>query len=280
MRSLYRYRAALLAVGLGLSLAACHQSSPTANEAAASDAARSTGAASRQSSGNTTQAAKPAATEAPTQSFARLMQALPAKEQAHVSDWYERMGGPSMDNATPAQVAWMQARHYPMPADVARAALMSKTELKSTADSGDTTSQILYVARLLGEYNAYVSTGTPMTEAQYRNPNLAPLVIEIGRMMRQILPSGSPYAGYLYAARARLMYPNNGESNAATQLAGLVWASKFGDTRAKALLNAPAVQAVDAATAASAINLMLKTALYGNPTLFSTTVSPLPAPRP
>lgn len=278
MRPLYQCRAGLLVVGLGLSLAACHGGPPTATATSAAD--RSTDAASRQPSGSTMQAAKPATAEVQAQSFATLMQALPAEEQVRVSDWYKRMGGPSMDGATPAQIAWMQARHYPMPADIARAASMSKAKLKSAADAGNTTAQILYTTGLLDQYNAYVSADTPMTVARYRDPTFVHLGDEIGRMMRQILPSGSPYAGYLIAAKARLMYPGHDDLIASKQLVGLVWASKFGDTRANRLLQAPTVQAVDAAAAAVAINGPLKTALYANPTLFSTTIAPIPPNHP
>lgn len=276
MRSLYQPRSGLLlAVAMGLSLTACHQGPATTNAATASATDRLADDASRQRSGDTVHPINPVTAAVQTKSFASLMRALPSKEQVRVSDWYERTGGPPMDNATPTQIAWMQARHYPMPADIARAASMSEAELKAAAGTGDTTAQILYVARLLDEYSAYVSAGTPMTPARYRDPNFIRLGDEISRMMRQILPSGSPYAGYLFAAKDRLMHPDI-ESNAATQLAGLVWASKFGDTRANRLLNTPTMQVVDAATAGSAIALMLNEAIYANPTLFSAPVVPLP----
>jgi hypothetical protein len=280
MKSSCQYRAGLLVVGLGLSLAACHQSSPTADATAKSAADRSTDVASRQPSGGTIPTAKPAATGVQARGFATLMQALPADKQVRVSDWYKRMGGPPIDNGTPAQVAWMEARHYPMPADIARAASMSQAKLRSAADTGNTTAQILYTTRLLNEYNAYITADTPMTVARYRDPNFVRLGGEIDRMMRQILPSGSPYAGYLFAAKARLMNPSNDKLIASSQLAGLVWASKFGDARANRLLDAPTMQAVDAAAAATAINGMLTAAMYANPSLFSATIVPIPASHP
>lgn len=257
-----------LLVALGLSLAACHRGP----EAEASNMGQAAKHGPKIASGAAPQAIAGSAAPTPTRSFTALMQALPAKEQSRVQDWYDRIGAPAMGDATPAQVAWMQANHYPMPADIVRAESMSKAELKA-AGTGDTTAQILYVASLLNEYGARASAGVAS------NRVADGLWIDVSATMRQILASGSPYAGYLFAAQDRIMHPDT-ESNAATQLAGLVWASKFGDTRANALLNTPAVQAVGAATAATAINLMLKTALYGNPTLFSTTVAPLPPPHP
>lgn len=207
-----------------------------------------------------------------TDSFASLMRALKSQEQIQVREWYETIGAPSMDDATPAQIAWMQARHYPMPADIARAKSMSTTDLKAAASTGDTTASILYAARLLKEYNTRISAGMP-----YSNPTQGRLAREAAGLMPRILASGSPFAGYLFAARYRLMYPRNTATNAATQLAGLVWASKFGDTRANRLLDTPLLQGVDAASAGAAMNLILKKATNANPALFLRPVVPIPS---
>lgn len=176
-----------------------------------------------------------------------------------------------MNEATPGQVAWMREHHYPMPEDIALASSMSDAELKAAADRNDVTAQFLYLARMLDRYAAYAGGGVP-----YDSFGRQRILVEIGHALRQSLASGSPYAGYLYAAKDRLMHPGDVESNAASQLAGLLWASKFGDTRATQLLNAPVLQAVDAATAGAAVSLMLKTAVYANPRLLSTPVSNIP----
>lgn len=211
-------------------------------------------------------------------SFTVLMGRLNARQQTQVRDWYSLIDAPAVDDATPAQVAWMQARGYPMPDDIARAESISQTELKTAAGTGDTKAQILYFANLLGEYNRiYGSVKGPVDPARYRDPNRIRLLDEINRTMLQVLASGSPYAGYLYAAEDRLMYSGDLESSAASLLAGLVWASKFGDTRADQILNSPTVQAVNAVTAGAAMNLMLKKALYANPALFSTSITPIPS---
>ncbi len=175
-----------------------------------------------------------------------------------------------MENANAAQIAWMRERHYPMPGDIARANSMSDAELRAAAGNGGTTAQILYVARALDNYSARMKRGG------YTRWEASPLS-DIILMMRKILGSGSPYAGYLFAAESRPRHPGSVESNAARRLAGLVWASKRGDTRAKRLMNTPRIQAVDAATAGSAMSLMLSRALYANPTVFSTPVTPIPA---
>lgn len=253
---------------LGLSLGACHQGS----DATVAKVDQTTNQEAQNTSSSAAQTTTLGADPRWAQSFTSLMQSQPAKEQSRVRDWYDRIGAPAMDDATPAQVAWMQAHHYPMPADIVRSESMSNAELKA-ASTSDTTAAILYVARLLKAYDSRVSAAGASGSAA------DDLWIEVSATMRQIFASGSPYAGYLYAAQDRVMHPDI-ESNAATQLAGLVWASKFGDTRADALLKMPTVRAVGAATAVSATNLMLKTALYGNPTLFSTTVSPLPPSQP
>lgn len=212
-----------------------------------------------------------------THSFAALMGRLDADQQVQVREWYSRINAPSMDKATPPEVAWMRARGYPMPADIARAATMSEAELKAAAGSGETTALVLYIARLLEIYErAYGSVQGRLDPARYRDPARIRLVLEVGRTMPQVLASGSPYAGYLYAAKDRLMCPGSVESNAASQLAGLVWASKLGDTRADQLLNDPFVRAVDAATASTAMSLMLHKAMYVNPQFLSMPVIPIP----
>lgn len=267
-----RHASVMLVCTLGLSLGACHQGPPAATPTV-SDADRSTNHVPQKASDTTAHSATFRSAPPPTQRFASMVQALPTKEQTRVRDWYQRIGGPSMDGATAAQIAWMQARHYPMPADIARAESMNEAELKAAADTGDTTAQILYVVRLLDEYSEHASANTPTSETIRRRART-----EVNRMMPQVLASGSPYAGYLYAAKSRLMYPGKLELNAPAQLAGLVWASKFGDTRAGRLMRSPAVQAVNGATAAAAITVMLGIAILDNPRLFSARVSPIPGP--
>ncbi len=217
---------------------------------------------------------------AETRSFAALMRRLDARQQARAREWYDRIKAPPMGDATPPEVAWMRARGYPMPSDIARAATMSEAELKAAASSGETTALVIYVARLLEEYErTYDSVQGPLDPARYRDPARIRLVLEVDRIMPQVLASGSPYAGYLYAAKDRLMYPSSVESNAASQLAGLVWASKLGDTRADQLLKDPVVRAVDAATASAAVSLMLHKAMYVNPQFLSMPVIPIPQDR-
>lgn len=159
-----------------------------------------------------------------------------------------------------------------MPSDIVRAESMSDAELKSAANAADPVGSILYAARLLDQYNANVKVG-----AQFNQTEQLGLLVEIGRVMPQVLASGSPYAGYLYAAKARLMNPDNIELVAASQLAGLAWASKLGDTRANRLMDDPQVQAVDALLASVATNSMLSDALQGNAQVFAMPVAPIPA---
>lgn len=277
MRSLCPYRAGLLGVVLGLSLTACDQTAGKAGATAVPAADRSVEGMPRHVAGSTAQPRGLRAATVQTQSFASLMQALPAKERILVSAWYEWLGGPSMDTATPAQVAWMEARHYPMPADIARAALLSESELKAAAATGDTLSGILYVARMLDNYNrVYDSVNGPSDPARYRDPDRLRLLVEVDQTMRQLLASGSPFAGYLYAAKSRLMYPRDGELAASAKVAGLIWASKFGDTRADRMLLSPVLQAVNAGTAAAQVTAMLMWPLSDNPMLFSTPVVVMP----
>lgn len=264
-------KARLLLVGMfGLVLAACH---PTPSDPPTPlDASQA-----RADLPDTARAQLTSETSAPVsaQSFMVQLQALPANEQTRVSDWYRRIGGPPMDDATPAQFAWMRARNYPMPEDIARAAAMSDAELKAAAGAGNTIAKMLYCARLLDQFHAREAAGAP-----FGDPILMRLLSEISLLMPEILGSGSPYAGYLYAAKSRLMHPRNDEGNAADLLAGLVWAGKFGDTRAYRSLNVPNMQAVDAGTAGSAMASMLMTAIFANPHLFSTPAIPMPEASP
>lgn len=281
MRQRYRWGCLLFVVGaMGFSLGAC-QRGQHESTSAPSGASPSASTAPQNAPDPATY---PVASNAPppgnTRSFAALMRELKPQERVDVREWYHRIGGPSMDSATPAQVAWMQARHYPMPADIARAASMSESELKAAAGTGDTTARILYVARLLDEYNRlYGSINGPSDPVRYRDPNRFRLLDQINVMMPQILASGSPYAGYLYAARDRLTNPGDKVSNAGSRLAGLVWASKLGDTRADRLLNAPVVQAVNASAGTTAMGLMLTraTLVTGDVSSFAMPVVPIPA---
>lgn len=270
-----RYTGVIFGVTLGLSLVACREGDLNKGLAVSS-----TVNTSHETSGMTARPMSASNTSSQpihTRGFAALMGDLKASQQNLVREWYRRFGGPPMGEATPAQVAWMQARGYPMPADISRAESMSEAELRTAANSGDTAAEILYVSHLLSEYNRiYGSVKGTIDPARYRDPNRIRLLDEIARMMPRVLASGSPYAGYLYAAKERMAHPDDLESNAASLLAGLVWASKLGDTRANRLLNTPSVQAVNAATAGAAMNLMLKKALYANPTLFTAPIVPIP----
>lgn len=196
-------------------------------------------------------------------SFAALLHRLPAAQQASVREWYERMGAPSMQGATAAQVAWMRARGYPMPDDIARAAAMSDAELRATANHGNTTARVLLVARQMQSFAARMESTGGYT--RWETSALPDVILQ----MRELLGSGSPFAGYLYAAKARIMHPRNEEGVASSEVAGLVWASKFGDTRASLLLNDPRLQAANAAGATIEMSSMLSIALQVNPNLFS-----------
>lgn len=274
--SCHRHAHLILSCALGLSLMACGKDSLTTTSPTAASA--STAHDLDRGNQDLNQAGQRLSTRqgssAPTSqsSFAALMQRLSALDQTRVRGWYRRIAAPEMDDATPEQFAWMRARHYPMPEDIARAESMSNNELRAAANGGDITAKILYEARLLEEYNAYVSAG--MT---YDNMNRLHLLDEINAIMPQILASGSPYAGYLYAARSRLMHPRDVEQSTRDQLAGLVWASKLGDTRADMLLDTPVMQAVVGGAGASAMSLMLARAtMAGNPPSFTTPIVPIP----
>lgn len=270
MRCLCRHRASVLLVGiLGLSLGACDRDHAAATPTVAPELNQLASHVSQNGLRTTTSQTLPVS----TRSFAGLMQELKPREQTQVQDWYRRIGGPPMDAVTPVQIAWMQARHYPMPADIARAASMSMAELKAEAGTGNTTAQILYAAHLLTKYSAGLSAHVP-----YPNKAQIHTQIEIDQILPQILASGSPYAGYVYAARKRLMSPNDEPAVAAAQLAGLVWATKFGDVRANRLLNTATVQAVDAWAATTEMDSMLEDAIHANQTLLSPTVIPIPTP--
>lgn len=271
----------LVVVAIGLALAACHPAPTTTSATSATGPAEAASAANLSTHDTLTHerlelAARPAnpiVTTVRPGSFATLMQALPAPQQSRVRDWYERIGAPSMEAATAKQIAWMQARGYPMPADIAGAATMTTAELKTEAALGHPTAQALYLAHLLDQYHDVLAANVP-----FKNHHRIELVLEIFQAMRRELATGSPYAGYLYAASSRLMYPGNVEHNASARLAGLVWAVKFGDTRAIRELDQPTVQAVDAGTASAAMSLILGKALLANPRLFALPVVPIPDP--
>lgn len=266
----FRIRVALI---LALPVVACHQAPPASSPAAASVGGGSGKASAQPSS---TRTSTPAGSmlrtgSTPARSFTAMLQDLNAQDQARVREWYRLIDAPPMDNASPAQVEWMQARGYPMPADVIRAQSLSDGELKAAADTGGPTATALYIARRLAEYSEHSSAGMESYAiSQVR------VVVDTTLPMHHEIATGSPFAGYLYAARQRLLTPNDDEAIASAQLAGLVWASRFGDTRATLLLNAPNVQAVAAPNAASAMGLMLMQALHANPNLFTTSVVPIP----
>lgn len=260
----------LLVIIFCLVLAACRQGTAV-NEAPNPSLSHKSGGTSVTAPADNVRLMKPGASVSKAQSYSALMLTLSAKDQTRVRDWYKRSGAPAMDAATANQIAWMQARGYPMPQDIARATLMTDTALKAAASTDDITAKILYTSRLLDEFEALIVTGI-----SHNDDRRLHLVIEIQQAMLRALASGSPYAGYLYAMKARLMYPDNIESTSAAQLAGWVWASKFGDTRAIYLMKKPTVQAVDASTAASEMSVMLVMALNTNPEVFSTPVVFIP----
>lgn len=267
-RRLAPARLVLMAV-LTLDIGACQQASHSPAPVAA---------ASQSSTGSGSEPVQSTARDGPTESrndrrsLAMTLMALPPQDQSRIHDWYALMGGSPVGNATRAQIAWMQERHYPMPADILRAQSMSDQELKDAAETEGTLAQILYVARLLRNYDAAIRAGVEPRDVPDR------LWTEVARLVPRILASGSAYAGYVFAASERIMHP--GSDNSATELAGLVWASKRGDTRADLRLRTPGMNAVSAASAVVAVNGLMSEALRNNPQLFSMPVLPIPQGAP
>lgn len=261
---------------LGLLLAACHESPNEQTTAATTASVKMprigpSADITRHQSSDVVAAAATTGTQA---TFTVLMNELPAQQRVLVRDWYERLGAPSTESATAAQTNWMRKQHYPMPSDIAHQASMSTAELKAAASTGRTGAQILYLARQLHNFGQHLAQGYGYTRRK-----ISPLP-DIITTMRQLLGSGSPFAGYLYAAKARTLSPGNEKAIASARLAGLIWASKFGDTRATRLLNDPKMQAVNAGTVAVEVSTMLDTALQVNPQLFTTPVTPIPPSHP
>lgn len=267
-----------------LALQACHSRSADDSVIAAPTSTRSTGLASvvGVDSPRAVTSGVRASHIQPNESFTALMSRLPAAQQAAVREWYHRIDAPPMRGATAGQVAWMRERHYPMPGEIARAATISTSELMAEARSGDTTAQILSIVRGLDDAERHQGqSGTSGMDSTAR----ATFDATWG-FMQEVLGSGSPFAGYLYPVydyeMNRILESSAGlnanvvERDPARKLAGLVWASQFGDVRATLLLQDPHMQAVDAFSAGMAVQLMLSQALHANPGLFASSVVQMP----
>lgn len=142
---------------------------------------------------------------------------------------------------SPAQVAWMAEKGYPMPEDVIAASTMSDEDLRELAEHGSVKAGFFNYLRAHEEYSegekAFIAGGG--SAAQYAQGEGNALYIAKMRSNSLVIANPySPFSGYLQASDA-LTY-NNADPEAG-QLAivrGIVQASMAGDVRGSDILNA------------------------------------------
>ncbi|WP_322082125.1 hypothetical protein [Burkholderia sp. BCC1972] len=173
-----------------------------------------------------------------------------------MDDFYGKFDQNAIAFTKPEQYDWLVKNGYPMPQDVITAQKMSVDELGNLVDQGNIKASYFYLMReVYGKESESVldkinKTGTDSQWSQR--------LVNAERLVRA---SGSPFAGYIFAARAAK------EGNTPEGVyAGYALASVMGDTRA---LNALAhAENVDTRSLVSALSVQMDMMRLANPNVF------------
>lgn len=165
-------------------------------------------------------------------SFQEWLAQFPLGQQAKISAFNKAHFGVYRVNSRD-QVAWMAANGYPMPEDVAAADSLSDRDLLKLANQGNDKAAFLLAERQNRELVAFLAEGGKKS-AYFDGAEGRNRFIEQTKVDQLVKQSNSPYKGYIQASEAISgLYADQGQDVIDVGvIAGLIWASQLGDTRA------------------------------------------------
>lgn len=188
-----------------------------------------------------------------------LLASYSAEQQAVIRGFYSIFGdtglkGPYLYNSMFAfrnqrQLDWMAKNGYPMPDDVLAAAQMTTEDLFALAKKGNFKAKALLLVR---EYQQ--DSISPTAESGQMKHQ-----IQLAEFQNEVLMEGSPFAGYVWAAKHMKKPSTDGRAGV---IAGYAFAQTMGDDRASVLASAfaRANPGMDPVEAVATYRAMLMTA--------------------
>lgn len=157
------------------------------------------------------------------------------EQQAVIRGFYSNFGdtglkGPYLYDSMFAfrnqrQLDWMAKNGYPLPDDVLAAAQMTTEDLFALAKKGNFKAKALLLVR---EYEQ--DSSAPAAESGQMEHQ-----IELAEFQNEVLMEGSPFAGYVWAAKHMKKPTSDGRAGV---IAGYAFAQTMGDDRASVLASA------------------------------------------
>ncbi|MBS0589531.1 MAG: hypothetical protein JSR65_02705 [Proteobacteria bacterium] len=157
-------------------------------------------------------------------------------QQAVITD-FDKTHFSVYDTVTsPEQVAWMAQRGYPMPEDILAVKGMSDDDLRRLFDQGnDKAGFLLYERmseRVRARITAYEAGGEKVDQLFKEDPAFSVEAAKTRMFMQSLSDkSESAYKGYAVAYDAS--FDSDPLARSTHIIAGLMWASMYGDSRAK-----------------------------------------------
>ncbi|HMM58120.1 MAG TPA: hypothetical protein PKD77_11120 [Rudaea sp.] len=167
--------------------------------------------------------------------FKEWLAQFPPAQQSLITD-FDKTHFSVYDTITsPEQVAWMAQHGYPMPEDILAATRMSDDDLKRLSDHGnDKAGFLLYermAQRIRSRVDDYVASGGNKEQLLREDFSFALDAMKTATFLQSLYKdSESAYKGYAIAYDAS--FESDPLDRSSRIIAGLMWASKYGDSRA------------------------------------------------
>ncbi|VBB12152.1 hypothetical protein [Burkholderia stabilis] len=186
-----------------------------------------------------------------------LRNSFSGSDRLIMDDFYGKFDQNAIAFTKPEQYDWLVRNGYPMPQDVIAAQKMNIDELGNLVDQGNIKASYFYLMR-----EVYGKNGENVLDKINKtgfDSQWSQRLINAEKLVRS---SGSPFAGYIVAARAA-----KEGNNAEGVYAGYALASVMGDTRA---LNALAhAENVNTQSLMSALSVQMDMMRLANPNVFA-----------
>lgn len=167
--------------------------------------------------------------------FKEWLAQFPPDQQAFIAD-FDKTHFSVYDTITsPEQVAWMAQHGYPMPEDILAAKNMSDDDLKRLSDQGNDKAGFLLhermEERIRSRIDEYVAGGGTSDQLFYSDLAFARDAMKTSTFFQTLYgKSESAYKGYAIAYAAS--FDSDPLARSSKIIAGLLWASEYGDSRA------------------------------------------------
>ncbi|AIO23733.1 hypothetical protein [Burkholderia cepacia] len=186
-----------------------------------------------------------------------LRNSFSGSDRLIMDDFYGKFDQNAIAFTKPEQYDWLVRNGYPMPQDVIAAQKMNIDELGNLVDQGNIKASYFYLMR-----EVYGKNGENVLDKINKTGFDSQWSQRLVNAEKLVRSSGSPFAGYIVAARAA-----KEGNNAEGVYAGYALASVMGDTRA---LNALAhAENVNTQSLVSALSVQMDMMRLANPNVFA-----------